>query len=71
GDVIELDGKMFKTYRGMGSVGAMKEGGAARYGQEYKEGHTKKLVPEGVEGLVAHKGALEDHIHQLMGGLRA
>lgn len=71
GDVIEINTKLYKTYRGMGSVGAMKEGSASRYGQEWKEGQTKKLVPEGVEGLVPHKGALEDHLHQLMGGLRS
>ncbi|MFZ5376760.1 MAG: IMP dehydrogenase [Patescibacteria group bacterium] len=71
GEVIQIKDKLFKSYRGMGSVAAMKKGSAARYGQSWKEGKTKKLVPEGVEGLVAHRGSLEDHLYQLMGGLRA
>ena len=71
GDVIQIDGKLFKSYRGMGSVAAMKKGSAARYGQQWKQGTTKKLVPEGVEGLVPHKGSLENHLHQLVGGVKA
>lgn len=71
GDVVEISGRLYKSYRGMGSVGAMKEGSAARYGQKFEEGQTKKLVPEGVEGLVKHTGTLEDLVHQLMGGVRA
>lgn len=71
GEMIELQGKLFKSYRGMGSVAAMKKGSAARYGQKYVEGKARKLVPEGVEGLVPHRGKLEDHIHQLIGGVRA
>jgi len=71
GDVIQIEGKLYKSYRGMGSVAAMKKGSAARYSQKWKQGKTKKLVPEGVEGLVAHRGSLEDHIHQLVGGIRA
>lgn len=71
GEVIEINGKLFKSYRGMGSVAAMKKGSAARYSQKWTPGKTKKLVPEGVEGLVAHKGKLEDHVYQLVGGLRA
>jgi IMP dehydrogenase len=55
----------------MGSVAAMKHGSATRYGQEWQKGKTKKLVPEGVEGLVPHIGALEDFLHQFVGGLRA
>ncbi len=71
GDMIEVDGKLFKSYRGMGSIAAMKKGSAARYGQQYQAGKPKQLVPEGVEGLVPHRGPLADHIHQLIGGLRA
>ncbi len=71
GDVIQVGGKMYKSYRGMGSVAAMKEGSAARYGQTWKKGQTKNLVPEGVEGLVPHRGGLEDHLHQMLGGLRS
>lgn len=71
GDVIQIDGKMYKSYRGMGSVAAMKKGSAARYGQKWQQGTTKKLVPEGVEGLVSHRGALENHIYQLIGGIKS
>lgn len=71
GDMIEVQGKLYKSYRGMGSVAAMKKGSAARYGQQWEPGKTKQLVPEGVEGLVVHRGSLADHIHQLVGGLRA
>lgn len=60
-------GRRFKVYRGMGSLGAMKEGSKDRYFQE----NEKKLVPEGIEGRVAYKGPLSDTIHQLIGGLRA
>ncbi len=65
-----IKGKEFKRYRGMGSVAAMKEGGAARYGQEYVKGKEKTLIEEGVEGLVPYKGSLKDVIIQLTGGLR-
>lgn len=71
GEIIEVQGKLFKTYRGMGSIGAMKKGSAARYGQKWQQGKTEKLVAEGIEGLVAHRGKLETHIHQLIGGLQA
>ncbi|WP_199623791.1 IMP dehydrogenase [Paenibacillus alkalitolerans] len=60
-------GRRFKVYRGMGSIGAMKEGSKDRYFQE----NESKLVPEGIEGRVAYKGPLKDTIHQLIGGLRA
>jgi IMP dehydrogenase len=60
-------GRRYKVYRGMGSLGAMKEGSKDRYFQE----NEKKLVPEGIEGRVAYKGPLSDTIHQLIGGLRA
>lgn len=71
GEVVEIDGKMYKSYRGMGSVAAMKQGSASRYGQNWQKGATKKLVPEGVEGLVPHRGPLADHLYQLAGGLRS
>lgn len=70
GKVITTDGKKYKIYRGMGSVAAMKEGSAARYGQEYRKGQEKKLIAEGVEGMVVYKGSLEAVVTQLIGGLR-
>ncbi|WP_020618189.1 IMP dehydrogenase [Paenibacillus daejeonensis] len=60
-------GRRFKVYRGMGSLGAMKEGSKDRYFQE----NENKLVPEGIEGRVPYKGPLADTVHQLMGGLRS
>ncbi len=60
-------GRRFKVYRGMGSLGAMREGSKDRYFQE----HTQKLVPEGIEGRVPYKGPLKDTVHQLIGGLRS
>jgi IMP dehydrogenase len=60
-------GRRFKVYRGMGSIGAMKEGSKDRYFQE----NENKLVPEGIEGRVAYKGPLADTVHQLIGGLRS
>ncbi|WGU93252.1 IMP dehydrogenase [Paenibacillus dendritiformis] len=62
-------GRRFKVYRGMGSLGAMKRGSKDRYFQDTS--NEKKLVPEGIEGRVAYKGPLADTIHQLMGGLKA
>ncbi len=62
-----FQGRRFKVYRGMGSIGAMKEGSKDRYFQE----NESKLVPEGIEGRVAYKGPLKDTIHQLVGGLRS
>ena len=67
GDTEIYQGRSFKVYRGMGSVGAMKEGSSDRYFQE----NEKKLVPEGVEGRVPYKGPLADTVFQLMGGLRS
>ena len=70
GERVLYQGRTYKTYRGMGSMGAMSEGGGAeRYGQKSSDGG--KLVPEGIEGRVAYKGMLADVIHQLVGGLRA
>ncbi len=68
GELVIHMGRRFKTYRGMGSEGAMVRGSADRYGQ--KAG-SKKLVPEGVEGRVAYRGPLSDYVFQLVGGLRA
>lgn len=70
GKIVTKNGKKYKSYRGMGSIGAMKEGSAVRYGQSYRVGQEKKLVAEGVEGLVVYKGTIEDVVTQLIGGLR-
>lgn len=70
GDTILFQGRAYKTYRGMGSIGAMKEGSKDRYFQTEVEVETK-LVPEGIEGRVPLRGPLSATIHQLMGGLRA
>ncbi|MBR6245770.1 MAG: IMP dehydrogenase [Bacteroidales bacterium] len=67
GEVIELDGCKWKTYRGMGSIDAMKAGSADRYFQK----NAKKLVPEGVVARTAYKGTLAEVIYQLCGGLRS
>ena len=67
GDTEIYQGRRFKVYRGMGSLGAMKEGSGDRYFQEDK----KKLVPEGIEGRVAYRGPLHEIVYQLVGGLRA
>ena len=70
GEVIDIDGVKFKTYRGMGSIDAMNAGSKDRYFQS-GETQTKKLVPEGIVGRVAYKGTLEDTVYQLIGGLRS
>ncbi len=70
GEVYLYQGRSYKTYRGMGSVGAMARGSADRYFQQ-EVAETHKLVPEGVEGQVAYKGPASVVIHQLLGGLRA
>ncbi|MZP28553.1 IMP dehydrogenase [Heliobacterium undosum] len=67
GDIEIYQGRSFKVYRGMGSLGAMKEGSKDRYFQE----DDKKLVPEGIEGRVPYKGPLADTVFQLVGGLRS
>jgi len=69
GEVILYQGRSFKSYRGMGSLGAMARGSADRYFQ--KDAASDKLVPEGVEGQVPYKGSANAVIHQLVGGLRA
>jgi len=71
GEIELYQGRSYKAYRGMGSLGAMQQGSADRYFQEVDELDTEKLVPEGVEGRVPYKGGLVPLIQQLMGGLRA
>jgi IMP dehydrogenase len=69
GDTILYQGRTYKAYRGMGSLGAMKQGSKDRYFQGDEQ--DVKLVPEGIEGRVPYRGPLSDNIHQLIGGLRA
>ena len=69
GEVILYQGRSFKSYRGMGSLGAMAQGSADRYFQ--KDAASDKLVPEGIEGQVAYKGSASAVVHQMVGGLRA
>ena len=69
GELILYQGRSFKAYRGMGSLGAMARGSADRYFQ--KEASAEKLVPEGIEGQVPYKGAVAAVLHQMVGGLRA
>ena len=69
GEVILWEGRSFKSYRGMGSIAAMKKGSKERYFQDTKD--NDKLVPEGIEGMVPYKGAVKDTIMQLVGGLRS
>ncbi|MBS0326281.1 MAG: IMP dehydrogenase [Proteobacteria bacterium] len=72
GEIELYQGRSYKSYRGMGSLGAMQQGSADRYFQDAEgEGAAEKLVPEGIEGRVPYKGALAPVIAQLMGGLRA
>lgn len=70
GEIILYQGRSFKSYRGMGSIAAMKEGSKDRYAQE-SETVESKLVPEGIEGRVPYKGPLEGMIRQLVGGVKA
>ena len=71
GEIELYQGRSYKAYRGMGSLGAMQQGSADRYFQEEDELDTEKLVPEGVEGRVPYKGGLVPLVQQLMGGLQA
>jgi IMP dehydrogenase len=72
GDIELYQGRSYKSYRGMGSLGAMQQGSSDRYFQDAEgEGAAEKLVPEGIEGRVPYKGSLVNVVHQLMGGLRA
>ena len=70
GKIIKKNGKLFKNFRGMGSIGAMNKGSADRYFQT-KQKDTSKYVPEGVEGLVKYKGSVEKIIYRLIGGLKS
>ena len=70
GEVELFQGRSYKAYRGMGSIGAMGQGSSDRYFQDASKG-IEKLVPEGIEGRVACKGPMRNIVHQLMGGLRA
>ena len=70
GEVFLYQGRSYKSYRGMGSLGAMARGSADRYFQE-EVSESLKLVPEGVEGRVPYKGPVANVIHQLVGGLRS
>src|SRR5262249_57910822 len=69
GELVLYQGRSYKVYRGMGSMGAMRKGSKDRYGQ----GGTadEKLVPEGIEGRVPHRGSLASILYQLLGGLRS
>ena len=76
GETIIYEGRKFKQYRGMGSLGAMAQGSSDRYFQNVSDGQAgdeqvKKFVPEGIEGRVAYKGLLQEVVHQFTGGLRA
>ncbi len=69
GDLVIFQGRQYKSYRGMGSIGAMQNGSSDRY---FQEGSThEKLVPEGIEGRVPYRGKISDVLHQLIGGLRS
>ena len=70
GETVLFQGRSYKAYRGMGSLGAMKQGSSDRYFQD-NEANVEKLVPEGIEGRVPYKGPVTAVIHQLMGGLRS
>ena len=69
GEFEIYQGRRYKSYRGMGSLAAMKHGSSDRYFQEKKEAN--KMVPEGIEGRVEYKGSVEDMLFQMIGGLRS
>jgi len=69
GEVVLWEGRTYKSYRGMGSIAAMKDGSSDRYFQNSSD--NKKLVPEGIEGLVPYKGYLSDTVHLLVGGIKS
>ena len=71
GETIIYNGRKFKSYRGMGSIDAMKAGSADRYFQKGCEGNINKLVPEGIVARVPFKGSLSETVYQLIGGLRS
>jgi IMP dehydrogenase len=68
GDTFLYQGRKYKGYRGMGSIGAMKEGSSDRY---FQDSQSSKLVPEGIEGKVPYRGPIAEMIYQLLGGLRS
>lgn len=70
GELVYADGKTYKSYRGMGSVAAMKVGGKERYGQE-NINEAQKFVPQGIEGMTIYKGSVVNEIYQLVGGIQA
>lgn len=70
GEIELFQGRTYKNYRGMGSIGAMSQGSSDRYFQDSSMG-ADKLVPEGIEGRVPYKGMAQNIIHQLIGGLRS
>jgi IMP dehydrogenase len=69
GDMVLFQGRSYKVYRGMGSLGAMKKGSKDRYAQSGTA--DEKLVPEGIEGRVPHRGSLASILYQMVGGLRS
>ena len=69
GETILYEGRQYKTFRGMGSIGAMEEGSGDRYFQEDID--NKKLVPEGIEGMVPYRGPVKNTVHQIIGGIRS
>ena len=69
GETILYEGRQYKSYRGMGSMGAMQQGSGDRYFQEGAE--PTKLVPEGIEGMVPYRGPVINTIHQMIGGIRS
>jgi IMP dehydrogenase len=71
GEIVLFQGRSYKSYRGMGSVGAMQKGSADRYFQESDNPNADKLVPEGIEGRVPYKGSVLNILYQLTGGVRA
>ena len=70
GEMVYVGGRTYKSYRGMGSLGAMKEGGKERYQQAHVE-DSEKFVPEGIEGRVLFKGSVRAELYQLVGGVRS
>jgi IMP dehydrogenase len=70
GEIELFQGRTYKNYRGMGSIGAMAQGSSDRYFQDSNMG-SEKLVPEGIEGRVPYKGPVQTIIHQMLGGLRS
>jgi IMP dehydrogenase len=69
GEMVLYEGRRYKSYRGMGSIGAMRQGSADRYGQA--EAEPSKLVPEGIEGMVPYRGRIGDVLEQMVGGLKS